>query len=57
MNIKQNSKNKLSLLGFVWLGTGVIIGVGIFGLMGQIAELVGKISPLSLPSGCDCRRL
>ena len=37
---------KLSLLGSVSLGTGVMIGAGIFVLMGQIAELVGGLFPL-----------
>jgi len=37
---------KLSLVGSVSLGTGVMIGAGIFVLMGQVAELVGKLFPI-----------
>ncbi len=49
--MKQNSENKLSLLGSVSLGTGVMIGAGIFVLMGQIAELVGELFPLAFLVG------
>ncbi len=34
-------KNSLTLLDAVSMGTGVIIGAGIFALTGQIAELAG----------------
>jgi len=44
-------KNKLSLIGSVSLGTGVMIGAGIFVLMGQIAELVGDLFPLAFVAG------
>lgn len=43
--------NKLSLSGSVSLGTGVMIGAGIFVLMGQIAELVGNLFPLAFIAG------
>jgi amino acid transporter len=43
--LKINNQ-KLSLLGSVSLGTGVMIGAGIFVLMGQIAELVGDLFPI-----------
>ena len=50
-NVKaENSgkeKTKLSLTGSVSLGTGVMIGAGIFVLIGQIAELVGDLFPLA----------
>ncbi len=49
--MKQVSGNKLSLPGSVSLGTGVMIGAGIFVLMGQIAELVGEIFPLAFLAG------
>jgi len=45
---QENSKNKdsLSLWGAVSMGTGVMIGAGIFALTGQIAELAGTWFPL-----------
>ncbi len=49
--MKPGSNDKLSLLGSVALGTGVMIGAGIFVLMGQIAELVGGAFPLAFPAG------
>jgi amino acid transporter len=39
-------KNSLSLTGAVSLGTGVMIGAGIFALLGQIAELSGNLFPI-----------
>lgn len=38
-------KNSLTLTGAVALGTGVMIGAGIFALLGQIAELSGTLFP------------
>jgi len=49
--MKPGSEPKLSLVGSVSLGTGVMIGAGIFVLMGQIAELVGEIFPLAFLVG------
>jgi amino acid transporter len=49
--MSQGAQNKLSLLGSVSLGTGVMIGAGIFVLMGQIAELVGGMFPLAFLAG------
>lgn len=50
-NMQKKESEKLSLLGSVSLGTGVMIGAGIFVLMGQIAELVGGLFPLALIVG------
>ncbi|MBZ9786821.1 APC family permease [Psychroflexus sp. CAK57W] len=41
----QYKKGSLSLLGSVALGTGVMIGAGIFALLGQVAELSGTSFP------------
>lgn len=40
-------KNSLTLIGAVSMGTGVMIGAGIFALTGQVAELAGSLFPLS----------
>lgn len=39
-------ENSLSLTGAVSLGTGVMIGAGIFALLGQVAELSGNLFPI-----------
>tara|TARA_R110000787_G_scaffold169119_1_gene281851 strand:- start:185 stop:1531 length:1347 start_codon:yes stop_codon:yes gene_type:complete len=39
--------NSLSLVGTVSMGTGVMIGAGIFALTGQVAELAGSLFPLA----------
>ena len=44
-------KNSLSLIGAVALGTGVMIGAGIFALLGQVAELSGNLFPLAFIGG------
>ncbi len=49
--MKRSEQSKLSLSGSVALGTGVMIGAGIFVLMGQIAELVGTLFPLAFVAG------
>ncbi len=49
--MKNSQTSKLSLVGSVSLGTGVMIGAGIFVLMGQIAELVGGLFPLAFLAG------
>ncbi len=51
MKNHRQEKQKLSLTGSVALGTGVMIGAGIFVLMGQIAELVGDLFPLAFIAG------
>jgi len=42
---------KLSLVGSVSLGTGVMIGAGIFALVGQVSELAGNLMPLAFLAG------
>ena len=44
-------KNSITLIGGVSMGTGVMIGAGIFALTGQIAELAGPWFPLSFVAG------
>ena len=44
-------KGTISLLGGIAMGTGVMIGAGIFALTGQIAELAGPLFPLSFVLG------
>jgi amino acid transporter len=43
--MSEYKKNSLSLTGAVSLGTGVMIGAGIFALLGQVAELSGTWFP------------
>jgi len=43
----QYEKNSLSLTGPVAMGTGVVIGAGIFALTGQVAEQAGGLFPLA----------
>ena len=47
----QYRKNSLSLTGAVSLGTGVMIGAGIFALLGQVAELSGQWFPIAFLVG------
>jgi amino acid transporter len=51
MKMQKQEKQKLSLIGSISLGTGVMIGAGIFVLMGQIAELVGDLFPIAFIAG------
>jgi len=51
MKNTTGKNNKLSLIGSISLGTGVMIGAGIFVLMGQIAELVGDLFPIAFIAG------
>lgn len=44
---ERYSKGSLSLLGAVAMGTGVMIGAGIFALTGQVAEFAGSLFPLA----------
>tara|TARA_R110002110_G_scaffold86249_3_gene225109 strand:- start:1328 stop:2671 length:1344 start_codon:yes stop_codon:yes gene_type:complete len=43
----EYQENSLSLTGAVSMGTGVMIGAGIFALTGQVAELAGSLFPLA----------
>ena len=45
------SKNSISLAGAVAMGTGVMIGAGIFALTGQVAELAGRWFPAAFLAG------
>lgn len=47
----EYKKNSLSLTGAVSLGTGVMIGAGIFALLGQVAELSGQWFPYAFLLG------
>jgi amino acid transporter len=44
-------ENSLTLIGAVSLGTGVMIGAGIFALLGQVAELAGAFFPYAFIIG------
>lgn len=45
--MSQYKANSLTLTGAVAMGTGVMIGAGIFALTGQVAELTGELFPLA----------
>jgi amino acid transporter len=45
------NKDSITLAGAVAMGTGVMIGAGIFALTGQIAQLAGPLFPLSFVVG------
>lgn len=47
----QYKKNSITLVGAVSLGTGVMIGAGIFALLGQVAELSGTLFPVAFILG------
>lgn len=49
--MNDGSEKKLSLIGSVALGTGVMIGAGIFALVGQVAELAGTWVPWAFLAG------
>ena len=46
----EYNKDSVSLMGAVSMGTGVMIGAGIFALTGQLAELSGYLFPLTFLS-------
>jgi amino acid transporter len=47
----EYQENSITLIGGVSMGTGVMIGAGIFALTGQIAQLAGPWFPLSFIAG------
>lgn len=47
----EYKENSISLIGAISMGTGIMIGAGIFALTGQIAELAGPWFPLSFIAG------
>lgn len=47
----QYKADSLSLGGAIAMGTGVMIGAGIFALTGQVAELAGPLFPLAFIAG------
>jgi len=49
--VQDYKENSITLPGAVAMGTGVMIGAGIFALTGQIAELAGPLFPLSFVVG------
>ncbi|MBE1514931.1 hypothetical protein [Nesterenkonia halotolerans] len=51
MDHHEETEKKISLTGSVALGTGVMIGVGSFALIGQVAELAGGWVPWALLAG------
>ncbi len=46
-NDDDYAKGSLTLVGSIAMGTGVMIGAGIFALTGQVAELAGVLFPLA----------
>ncbi len=49
--MNEYKKNSLTLTGAVSLGTGVMIGAGIFAILGQVAELAGNLFPYAFLVG------
>jgi len=49
--MNEYKENSLSLTGAVSLGTGVMIGAGIFAILGQVAELAGTLFPFAFLVG------
>lgn len=49
--MQNYKKNSLSLIGAISMGTNVMIGAGIFALLGQVAELSGKYFPIAFIVG------
>lgn len=51
MATSADGDDKLSLIGSVALGTGVMVGAGIFALVGQVAALAGSLVPWAFLAG------
>ncbi|MCF3595032.1 APC family permease [Rhodobacteraceae bacterium LMO-12] len=49
--VSEYKANSITLSGAIAMGTGVMIGAGIFALTGQIAQLAGPLFPLSFIVG------
>ncbi len=49
--MSEYKEDSLSLTGAVSLGTGVMIGAGIFALLGQVAEFAGYLFPFAFLGG------
>lgn len=49
--MSEYKKDSLTLTGAVSLGTGVMIGAGIFALLGQVAEFAGDLFPFAFLGG------
>ena len=49
--MEKYKPNSITLIGAVSLGIGVMIGAGIFALIGQVAELAGSLFPISFIVG------
>ncbi len=50
-NSDDTEQGSISLAGAVAMGTGVMIGAGIFALTGQIAQLAGPYFPMAFIAG------
>jgi amino acid transporter len=51
MESENYKKDSISLIGAISLGTGVMIGAGIFAILGQVAELSGSLLPFAFIFG------
>jgi len=49
--MQKYKPNSITLIGAISLGTGVMIGAGIFALIGQVADLAGSLFPVSFVVG------
>lgn len=51
MATEEQHDQKITLAGSISLGTGVMVGAGIFALVGQVAELAGSLFPWAFLAG------